>query len=326
MDQFSFVLNSLQSVLTLIVGYWWIYLPAFLLFLLMGAYEFYAKLQYIKAIKWVLLEVRIPQDPGKSPKATEQIFASLHGTLPPPIKWRDKFFKGKMVDWVSFEIVGIGGEIHFYIRTQEQYKKLVQSQIYAQYPDSEISEVVDDYVNLLPASLPDENYDLFGAEMILSKEDFYPIRTYPEFEEKSSGPDYVKRIDPLASLAEVMSSLEAGEFLGVQLLIRPTGDGWVKKGQAEMDKLQGKKPKVVESIMSKALFEIDKLIPGHVEMAKDDKKQEQTQLTSGKQEAIKSAERKMSKLGYECGIRFMYAGPKETFHRAHISGVVGAFK
>jgi len=301
-------------------------LPAFLLFLLMGAYEFYAKLQYIKAIKWVLLEVRIPQDPGKSPKATEQIFASLHGTLPPPIKWRDKFFKGKMVDWVSFEIVGIGGEIHFYIRTQEQYKKLVQSQIYAQYPDSEITEVYEDYVNLLPPSLPNDTNDLFGSEMILSQEDYYPIRTYPEFEEKSSGPDYVKRVDPLASLAEVMSSLEAGEFLGVQLIIRPARESWVKKGQSEMDKLQGKKNKAGTSLMSNLVFEIDKLIPGHLEVAKEDKKPEQAQLTSGKQEAIKAAERKMSKLGYECGIRFIYSGLRENFHRAHVSGVIGSFK
>ena len=91
---------------------------------------------------------------------------------------------------------------------------MVQSQIYAQYPDSEITEVAEDYVNLLSASLPDDTNDLFGSEIILSKEDYYPIRTYPEFEEKSSGPDYVKRIDPLASLAEVLSSLEVGEFIG----------------------------------------------------------------------------------------------------------------
>ncbi len=326
MDQFSFLLDSLQTALWFLAGYWWIYLPVFLFFILMAVFENYTKLQYIKAIKWVLLDLKIPQDPGKSPKATEQIFAALHGLLPPPIRWRDKFFKGKMVDWISLEIVGISGETHFYIRTPEQYKTLVQSQIYAQYPDSEITEVADDYVNLLSPSLPDDNNDLWGSEMVLSKEDYYPIRTYPEFEEKSSGPDYVKRIDPLASLAEVLSSLDAGEFIGVQLLIRPTGDGWVKKGQSEMDKLQGKKPKAGESMMSNLVFEIDKLIPGHVEVAKEDKKPEQTQLTSGKQEAIKAAERKMSKLGYECGIRFMYAGPKETFHRTHISGIVGVFK
>ena len=153
-DQFSFILDTLYSAFFLFVAYWWVYLPILLFITLMGAYEFYTKLKYIKAIKWVLLEIRIPQDPGKSPKATEQIFATLHGTLPPPIRWRDKFFKGKMVDWISLEIVGISGEIHFYVRTPEQYKKLVQSQIYAQYSDSEITEVWDDYVNLLPFSLP----------------------------------------------------------------------------------------------------------------------------------------------------------------------------
>lgn len=301
-------------------------MPVLLFVLLMGAFGAYTKLKYIKAIKWVLLELKIPQDPGKSPKATEQIFAALHGILPSPIKWREKFFQGKMVNWFSFEIVGIGGATHFYIRTPEQYKKLVQSQIYAQYPDSEITEMADDYVNLLSSSLPNDTNDLFGSEMILSKENFYPIRTYPEFEEKSSGPDYVKRIDPLASLSEVMASLEAGEFIGIQFLIRPTGDGWVKKGQAEMDKLQGKKPKAGEDLLAKAFFEIDKLIPGHSEVSKEDKKPEQTQLTSGKQEAIKAAERKMSKIGYECGVRFIYSGPRENFHRAHVSGVVGVFK
>ena len=326
MDEFSFVLDSLQKTLVFLMGYWWIYLPALLFFALMMVFELYTKLGYIKAIKWVLLDLKIPQDPGKSPKATEQIFASLHGTLPPPILWRNRFFKGHMVNWISFEIVGIGGETHFYVRTPEQFSKLIQSQIYAQYPDSEITEVPDDYVNLLPPSLPDDSNDLWGSEMVLSKEDYYPIRTYPEFEEKSSGPDYVKRIDPLASLAEVLSSLEAGEFIGVQLLVRPAREGWVKKGQAEMDKLQGKGSKAGESMLSKIIFEIDKLIPGHFEASKDDKKPEQTQLTSGKQEALKAAEKKMTKIGYECGIRFMYSGPKENFHRTHISGIIGVFK
>jgi len=326
MDQFSFILDSLISVLMLFLGYWWIYLPILLSATLMGAYETYTRLKFIKEIKWSLLELKIPLDPGKSPKAMEQIFASLHGTLPPPIIWRNKFFKGQIVNWLSFEFIGIGGDTRLYVRTPESFKTLVQSQIYAQYPDSEITEVVDDYVNLLPPTLPDSTYDLFGSEIILTKEDFYPIRTYPEFEEKSSGPDSIKRIDPLASLAEVMSSLEAGEFLGLQLLIRPAREDWVKKGQAEMDKLQGKKSKKSSSMLSNLVFEIDKLIPGHVEVSKDEKKPEQTQLTSGKQEALKAAERKMTKIGYECGIRFMYAGARENFHRVHISGIVGVFK
>lgn len=325
-DQLFSALDIVFYAISLAASYWWIYLPVLLFFLLLGAYETYTKLKYIKEIKWVLLELKIPKDPGKSPKATEQIFAALHGTLPPPIKWRDRVFKGKMVDWVSLEIVGIGGEIHFYIRTQEQYKVLVQAQIYAQYPEAEITEVVDDYVSKFHSTMPDDKFDLWGAEMILNKEDAYPIRTYPEFEEKSSGPDYVKRIDPLAALAEEIASLEAGEFLGLQYIIRPTGDGWVKKGQEVIDKLQGKAPKPSEDIIAKTFFAIDQYIPGHVAPEKKEEKKEQQQLTGVKQEMVKAAERKFSKLGYECGIRFMYAGPKNNFHRVHVSGLVGVLK
>ena len=148
---------------------------------------------------------------------------------------------------------------------------MVQSQIYAQYPDSEITEVAEDYVNLLSASLPDDTNDLFGSEIILSKEDYYPIRTYPEFEEKSSGPDYVKRIDPLASLAEVLSSLEVGEFIGCNYLLGPLEKCGLK-GQAEMDKLQGKKPKTGESMLSNFVFEIDKLIPVMLRLPKRTRK------------------------------------------------------
>ncbi len=324
MDQLSFVLDSLFRTFSFIAGYWWLYLPVFLFAVLTGAFEFYTKLQYIKAINWVLLELKIPQDPGKSPKATEQIFTALHGILPPPIRWRDKFFKGKMVDWLSFEIVGINGEIHFYIRTPERYRKLVQSQIYSQYSDSEISEAVSDHADLLAP--PDETHNLWGAEFILNKEDMYPIRTYPEFEEKSSGPDYVKRIDPIASLTEVMSSLEAGEYIGIQLLIQPTGEGWVKKGQTAVDKLQGKGVKSSDvTIFHKLIWEVDKLVPGYAEQEKKEEKKAE-QLTSGKQEAIKSAERKFAKLGFNTGIRFIYAAPKETFHFPHVSGISGAFK
>ena len=103
MDQFSFALDSLQTVLWFLAGYWWIFLPVLLFFGLMTAFETYTKMKYIKSIKWTLVNLKIPQDPGKSPKATEQIFAALHGTLPPPIIWRNKFFKGTMVNWISLE-------------------------------------------------------------------------------------------------------------------------------------------------------------------------------------------------------------------------------
>jgi hypothetical protein len=325
MDGFFNAIGTLNLAFGILLGYWWVYIPILLFFGLIGAYQNYTHTKYLAGMKWILMEIRVPKEPGKSPKAMEQIFATLHGIMGPPIKWKEKFWKGKIADWLSFEIVGFGGDIHFYIRTPEQYKKLVEAQIYAQYPDTELIEV-EDYISKLPPSLPDSGNDLWGAELILNKPDAYPIRTYPEFEEKGGGPNDVKRIDPLASLAEVLTSLDPGEYLGIQILIRPTGDGWVKKAQAEIDKLQGKKPKVGEDIFTKVIWEIDKIIPGYVEPKKDEKKDEKPQMTPGKTDALKAVENSLTKLGFDSGIRFMYAAPKDRFHRPHIAGVVGAFK
>lgn len=317
--------ETLNLSLSILLGFWWVYVPLLLFFGLVGAYQNYTYAKYLSEMKWLLMEIRVPKEPGKSPKAMEQVFNTLHGILGGPIKWKEKFWKGKIADWFSLEVVGVGGDIHFYIRTPEQYRKLVEAQMYAQYPDAELIQT-DDYMGQLPPSLPDAANDLWGAELILNKPDAYPIRTYPEFEEKGGGPNDAKRIDPLASLAEVLTSLDPGEYLGVQILIRPTGDGWVKKAQAEIDKIQGKKPKVGEDIVTKAVWSIDKIIPGHVEPKKDEKKEEKPQMTPGKSDVLKAVENSLTKLGFETGIRFMYAAPKDKFHRPHIAGVVGAFK
>lgn len=317
--------DSLGMVSGFLINFWWIYLPVILLLALIEAFQAYARAKYAAGLKWVLLELRIPSNPGKSPKAMEQMFTAIHGILGIPIRWKDRFWKGKIPDWFSFEIVGIGGGIHFYVRTPEQYRKLVESQIYAQYPDTEINEV-DDYVLRLPSVLPGPEYDIWGAEIILNKPDAFPIRTYPEFEERGGGPDDPKRIDPLASLAEVLSSLDSGESIGLQILIRPTGEGWVKRGQAEIDKIMGKTPKAKEDYMSKAIWEIDKFIPGRVDPVKEEKKEDKPQTTSAKQDVIKAIEQGFTKLGFETGIRFIYVAPREKFHRPHVSGVVGALK
>lgn len=325
MEQLSLTLDSLTQALNILFLYWWAYLPVLLFFGLVEVFQTYTRTKYTSSLSWVLLELRIPKEIRKSPKATEQIFNALHGVYL-PIKWKDKFFKGKVMDWFSFEIIGSGGEIHFYVRTLESYKKLVQSQIYAQYPDTEITEVSVDYLTGWPSSMPDDRNDLWGAELLLAREDAYPIKTYPEFEEVAVGKEDVKRVDPLASLSEVLSSLQYGEFIGIQLLVSPTGDGWVKRGQAAVDKIMGKEAKVQHDFLSKAIHTIDEYIPGHTPSEKKEDRKDNVQLTPGKQDTLKAIERSFSKLGFESGLRFIYAGSKEVFHRAHISGIMGAYK
>lgn len=305
-------------------------MPFLLFFLFSVVFQNYTRLRYILSLKWVLLEIKVPKEVKKSPKAMEQIFAGLHGVLI-PIKWHEKIFKGKVQDCFSFELVGSSGETHFYIRTQEQYKNLVESQIYAQYPEAEVSEV-SDYVNELPSSLPNDTYDLWGAEFMLNKEDAYPIRTYPDFEEKSPGKDEeVKRIDPLASLVELLSTLHSAERIWIQILISPVGDEWIKRGQAVIDKIMGKQSAVKKSdFLSDMVFSIDKAISGigndPLGEKKEEKRVERVDLSPGKQEVLKAIEKSFDKLGFSTGIRFIYIASRDSFHRAHIASIVGSYK
>src|SRR3989338_3371130 len=323
-ESMTSILDSLRIVYDLFFGFWWIYLPPLFFFAWLASLETYNRLKYLASLEWVLLEIRVPREVNKSPKGMEQIFAALYGIFLGPVRWQDKFFKGKVPDWFSFEMAGTGGEIHFYVRTQTKYRNLVESQIYAQYPDAELVEA-EDYLSALPPFLPSDEYDLWGGEEILSKEDAYPIRTYPEFEEKGTGPDIVKRIDPVASLAETIGTLEYKEYISVQLLIRPVADDWIKKGQSVVDKLMGKKAKVQEDWMTKAVFSIDALLPGGSPVKKEEKK-EHEQLSPGKQEVLKVVEKKFTKLGFESGIRLVYIFPKNMFHITHLAAINGAFK
>ena len=324
-ESITLILESLRIVYDLFVEFWWLYLPPLLFFAWLFSFENYTRLKYLASLEWVLLDIKVPREINKSPKGMEQVFAALYGIFLGPVKWREKFFKGKIPDWFSFEIAGTGGEMHFYVRTQTKYRNLVESQIYAQYPDAELTET-EDYLSSLPAFLPNDEYDLWCGEEVLSKEDAYPIRTYPEFEEKASGPDAIKRIDPVASLLETISSLEYKEYISVQLLIRPVGDDWVKNGQAVVDKLMGKKSKASEDWLTKAIFGVDKFLSGASSVKKEEKKEEREQLSSGKHDVLEAVERSFTKLGFESGIRLVYIFPKGAFRMTHLVAMNGAFK
>lgn len=287
--------------------------------------------KYLMSLNWVMLEIKPPPDVQKSPKIAENIFSGLHGTYL-PVKWKKRFFKGEVPNFYSLEIVGNGGQFNFYIRVAETVRSLVEQQIFAQYPDAEI-KVVDDYIVGLPRFLPNDEYDLFGADLIFDKEDAYPIKTYPFFEEES-GKDEFKRTDPLAPLAETLSTLEPGENIWIQILIRPTGPSWVKASKPIIDKLFGKdvEPELdfiskVTDLPGKALgsiFEFFGTVP-----EKEERKEKEVniqKITPGQRFVLEQVENKVAKLGFKSNIRFIYIGRKEIFHRSHISSVIGMFK
>lgn len=325
MTSLLLIFNSFKLVLSLFFSLWWIWLPTFLFFIALYSYKNFIEFRYKLSLSWVLLEIKAPKEIHKSPKAMEQVFAGLHGVYASPLDFKDKYIDGKVYNWFSFEIVGKGGETHFYIRTIDKFKNLVEAQIYAQYPEAEISEVPD-YVNDMPLHLPDEKYDLWGTDLMLTKPDVFPIRTYPDFEEKSVGAEEAKRVDPLASLSEICSTLHSDEQIWIQILAAPIGSDWIKKGQAEIDKIMGKTPAPSKSnFLSDAVFAIDKAMSGPSTIV-EKKEEKRADLSPGKQDMLKAIEKSWDKLGYESVVRYLYIGPRDDFHSAHAYAVSGSFR
>ncbi len=324
----SEITKILIEIFFTILNYWWIFLPIVLFFSFKYFWLYYLSQEYLSTVDWVLLQIQIPRQSERTPKAMEQILAALHAIHDPP-NFIERYWKGITQLWFSLEMVSINGTVRFFIKTPVKYRNLVEAQIYAQYPDAEIVEV-EDYILSVPSQTPAADYDLWGTELTLTKESAYPIRTYVSFEERESKKEELKQAsDPTAALAEVLGKLEAGEQIWIQILIRPVGAAWNKEAQKIVNKLLGRKEKQPKGFASWILYFIDpimEIIYGKYEVEVKKKEEREPALSPGERDVVHAMEKNISKLGYQTAIRLVYLGQREKFSRAHVSGLLGSFK
>jgi len=320
----------LASIWTVFTWVWWIVLPIWIFNILFDAYMKYIHARFLKNAKYVLLELRVPKDIIKTPKSMENIFSTFHATKMSVSDFKKKYIKGEMQLWLSLEIVGNGGGISFYIRTPEQFRNLVEAQIYAQYPNAELIES-QDYVEFMPNDIPNKYFDCWGADFGLAKDPAYPIKTYEYFEEVKEE----KRIDPLSSIVETMSKLKGDQKVWLQILIKYTDDKWKEAGDEIVNKLAGKKGAKKEmgfgefaSQFAVNLVKAPVVLP-EWDFGGDDKDagtSKVSHLTQGEKDIIEAIQDKTSKLGFESFIRFLYIDRRETFNRQNINSIMGALQ
>ncbi|MEK7160759.1 MAG: hypothetical protein AAB724_01900, partial [Patescibacteria group bacterium] len=121
----------------------WFWSPFILAIIFFDTWMYYIQRAYWRKLDWMILEVKPPREVENSPKNMEQIFAGLWGVFGTVGNKYEKYIKGMMQDYFSFEIVGINGTIHFYLRTLRKYRNVVEAQVYSQYPQAEIKEAED---------------------------------------------------------------------------------------------------------------------------------------------------------------------------------------
>jgi hypothetical protein len=197
----------------------------------------YKEEQYEHHLHYINLEVRVPQGAVQTPKGMENFFSNLAGAKS-GITWRETWLMGKVNARFSFEIISNGGRISFIIRTQDKYRDIIEADIYAQYPEAQITEVPD-HADSVEKKYPNGKEDLFGAEIVLSEPEYFPIRTYDDFMHEGEKDNRFK--DPLLPILEFMGKLLPHEKLWLQIIIKPPEDkAWIKAGIAFLDKMMGK--------------------------------------------------------------------------------------
>ncbi|HUZ93117.1 MAG TPA: hypothetical protein VNG29_03940 [Candidatus Paceibacterota bacterium] len=325
------VSGVIGSILSVWAAVWWLALPLLTFFIFWDFWLLYVHYKFIVSIKWVVLEIKVPKNILKTPKAMEQIFAAAHTPYSYGLRWSEKNIQGLMEYWMSFEIVGSAGEAHFYLRLPKQYRNLMESAIYAQYPEAEIAEA-EDYVKQMPRILPNEKFQIHGYEQILKKPDCYPIRRYEAFEESVEE----HRVDSIAPLMEAISKLKDEEQIWIQILIRPTGDEWKQAGEEVVNKMLGvdekKKREPWFAGMGVSFGEIMRAPFEHPSTEAKEVKRESTpnfrllMLTPMQKEVSEGIQEKIAKLGFETTIRFIYIDKRESFVRDNVASITGYFR
>lgn len=272
--------------------------------------------EFIAAQKVVLLEIKPPRNVIKTPLAMEAVLSGMHVTGG-EATWYKKYILGSIRPWYSLEIVSLEGQVHFYIWTVAKYRRLIETQVYAQYSGAQVVEAPD-YTRLMTAA--PEEWQIWGCDFKHTDKDPLPLKTYVEY-----GLDKVQKepeqTDPLANLIEFMGSLGKGEYLWLQFCVRAhkgekygkanaKGDAYTWKDEAE---------EMIKEIR-------DKGRDVYTDPVTKEERPGFPNPTKGQMEKIAAIERNISKLAFDVGARGLYIAKPEKFDAVMITGLVGIFK
>ncbi len=259
---------------------------------------------YKQLQKGILLEVKMPRELVKSPRGME--FALTQWWLDSGITtYFHRMWLGQVLPIFSLEIASFGGEVHFYVWCWDNWRPVIESSIYAQYPDVEIVQA-EDYASKYVYD--PEKHSVYATDHRYEpRNDAYPIKTYIEFElDKDPKEEY--KVDPLAQVVERLSMLKPDQQIWLQIVITLDKIGRHKPG--------GKWWETENAYKSLCIAEIDKIrkeLVGDPNDPNDRWKSFSRVQMHRINEIIRLIERNMSKHTYRVGMRGVFISSPETF-------------
>lgn len=288
-----------------------VWAPIGLIIVAWRIWVWYVQSLFLAGRKPVLLEMKIPREITKSPRAMEIALTSLWISSG-ETTFLDRGWKGQVRPIFALEMASFGGDVHFYIWCWGSYRAFVEQTIYGQYPEVELYEV-EDYASKFQLDpkkhwcfatdwnkLPVGKRGNYGSHGQFDRIDAYPIKTYIDFE-LDKDPKEEHKVDPLGTILEFMGSIQPQEQIWVSLVIRRGGkygilhthdrdSEWHDVVKEEVDKVRTQGALVNQRVLQKVMKEAD--FP-------EDARPPQIRPSWRQNQMMQSMERNLAKLPFE---------------------------
>ncbi|MEK9207078.1 MAG: hypothetical protein AAB922_01250, partial [Patescibacteria group bacterium] len=154
-----------------------------------------------EALESTLIQIAMPRENEVKIDAAEQLFSSFAA-----LHKGGRFSFLHPQPSLSFEIVGMPGDIRFYVSVPNKYKDFVEKQINGAYPDAEIREVSEND-GLHKGNVLGNDYNIFSetakvafASLKLKSSNYLPIKIYKDLP-----------TDPMTTLTSILAKMTEGE-------------------------------------------------------------------------------------------------------------------
>lgn len=258
----------------------------------------------------VILEVRVPKKFEKEEyeslksianisAVADQFFSSLSATQVDGIK-------GLFVQpIISFEYVSKDNEIIFFVGVPKAYRSLIEKQIQSYYPNSNIEPSGDFRI------FKEGQHAAYG--MITTGRSFiYPIKTYEELES-----------DSISSITNTLSKIGEDSRASVQILLKPTNQGWRGDVDWVLRRIQeGKGVPLGVSWYNKVSFYLSQLAFSSFNSKENEPMSRSTPI---QEEAQKLLTKKSGKTGFHVEIRIVCLGNTEAEAQTNLKNIASSF-
>ncbi len=267
-----FTLFVLTAVVFLILG---------ILYLLLLWYR--SRKRESDSLDSTLLQVSVPRENEIKIDAAEQLFSSFASIN------KSTFFKQGSP--LSFEVVGLPGDIRFYVNTPNKIKDYVEKQINGAYPDAEIVSLTEGSAKQKTEFIVGNEYNIFSTDgkvafttMGLKHGNYMPLKIFKEL-----------AVDSMSSVTSTLAKMNDGEGAAIQILIRPADDKWKKEGK------------------------------NYIAKTKKNEANPETAKYNSNAKEIEGIENKLGKPGFETVIRLVVSSSIKESADAHLNNIVNSF-